>query len=170
VQKNLESFIPYILGVVFLDIDVLGKIFLTQRNHRRYFTHHPLFWLVMTFIFVVASASPLFWLSIGCLVHVVPDLLDWGVPIFPFRDLPLSPHILPDLDEKSTENDFSTVYWQNSFLRSLEGILFLSTLIILLSFPGPILFATILLGLPVYILSFLDFVLHYSPRGKKSSE
>lgn len=162
-QVYFVNFCSFLIGTVFLDIDFLGKLFFHQKNHRRYITHYPLFWLIIGVLSYLFSLSELFWFSCGALTHLLTDFIDWGIPLAPTSSAELLPHILVLQLDTTNEKVFSRIYWSNNSMKRLEIIFFIFAVIGAFLLPEIFLILFLILGCIVYPLSLWDY-----HRGKSS--
>jgi hypothetical protein len=120
------------MSIIFLDIDIIGKNFVSEKNHRRYITHSPVFWAIVFVISYLFSFEVLFWLSFGCFLHIILDILDWGIPYLPTKNSSLLPHLLHVKPTMNSENDFSDIYWSNINILRLEQLFFFVSILIII--------------------------------------
>ena len=72
--------LAFIIGSIIPDIDIVLAYY-QNKNHRHIFLHFPLFWLSLSFFFLLIK-SPFFWVSLGGFFHLVIDLIDWEIFFF----------------------------------------------------------------------------------------
>jgi hypothetical protein len=119
------------MAIVFLDIDIIGKKIFSEKNHRRYITHSPIFWVVVMIISYLFSIEVFFWIGLGSFSHLVLDILDWGIPYLPTKYSGLFPHLLQVKSTFNSEKDFSYIYWNNIIILRLEQLFFLASILII---------------------------------------
>lgn len=69
-----------LIGSVLPDADFIVA-FLVKKNHRSFFTHYPIVWVLATVVSSLFS-SILFWFFLAGLIHTVVDVVDWDVFIY----------------------------------------------------------------------------------------
>ena len=157
------NFSLFLTGAICLDIDLLAKRVLHQKNHRRYLTHYPIFWFIIGIISYTFSLSELFYLSCGALTHLLTDFIDWGIPLAPTSSAKVLPHILHVPQEIMEEKYFSSIYWSNKVMKILEILFFIFALGVSLLLPEIFFVLFMTLGCVIYPLSLWDY-----HRGKLS--
>jgi hypothetical protein len=160
---SIENTFFLMTSTIFLDIDIIGSRLFSEKNHRRYFTHSPIFWGIILVIGFLLSFDNIFWFGFGCFLHILLDILDWGIPYLPTKNSSLLPHILQVENNSISERDFSEIYWSNHTILRLEQLFFFVSLLIifvLFIFNTYISFMFLLVSffLLTSIISILDFV------------
>ena len=90
-----------IVGSIVPDLDFLIG-FIMKKNHRLLVTHTPFFWcallLVSLLLLMMVPQIAIFGLifSVGALLHVLIDSVDWGVMLFYPLKRTLNPHVLEE--------------------------------------------------------------------------
>lgn len=116
-----------VCGSVFIDGDILLKIFFKERNHRRYVTHSILFWFILGVIFYLSKVYYLYFFTIGVMFHLLLDLVDWGLPLIPhLPNQKLTPHLLKRDDDENRKKAYINIYWKNKIILLIEIILLIS--------------------------------------------
>ncbi|MHA1984879.1 MAG: hypothetical protein ACW967_11020, partial [Candidatus Hodarchaeales archaeon] len=100
--------------------------------HRRYITHSPVFWVIIVLISYVFSFEIVFWFGFGCFLHLILDIIDWGIPYLPTKNSRLIPHLLLVKSTMNSEKDFSVIYWRNINILRLEQLFFLTSIFIII--------------------------------------
>ncbi|OLS22723.1 MAG: hypothetical protein HeimC3_29970 [Candidatus Heimdallarchaeota archaeon LC_3] len=140
----------FITAVIVLDLDYLGKFIFVEQNHRRYLSHSPVLWSLILIGAFFFQNNLLFWISLGFLVHVLVDTIDWGIFLLPTKNARITPHLLEVHESMKIEKDFSRVYWNNKVIFSIEVTLFLITTFV-------IIYLTIL-SINFYLLVYLSAI------------
>lgn len=148
-------------GVLFLSGSLLldGDFFISKKlfkiaNHREFLTHSVLFYIILIILCLITHFV-LFWLFLGALYHLFFDLLDWGLPLIPFRhNTYFTPHLL-EVPTKLDEVYFFKTYFNNKIIFISE-LLFLLGFIVSLAFL-PVDFIILLLLIEILVISEFTF-------------
>ena len=129
-----EAFILFIIGNILPDIDILMGFYL-KTNHRTFITHYISFYLFMAILSYMFLPT-FFWLVLGGIVHVLIDIIDWGVyPLAPFSNHKISLFDL-DYNEISSSKTFLGYlknYYNTSSIIKTEVVVVLISIVVILA-------------------------------------
>ena len=131
---QLQGFL-FLLGSLLLDNDYhISKRIFKQANHRDFITHSILFYLILIPLCFLGHLE-IIWLFIGAFFHLSFDLLDWGLPLLPFRpNTYITPHLLT-VPSQIDEIYFFKTYFGNKIILLVEIVLFIGLILSLAFLP-----------------------------------
>jgi len=133
---------------VFIDLDIIMTFYSEEKNHRKFLTHTPIFWIAILSPLLLFSEKALFAI-LAVILHIFLDYLDWGIMLFyPLSDRFYGGIIRTDFpDQKLSKPEieiYIEAYIQNKKIMNLEKILGVLLFLSLLAFAQNLLWLLIL--------------------------
>ncbi|MHA1448630.1 MAG: metal-dependent hydrolase [Candidatus Hodarchaeales archaeon] len=116
----------FLIGAIAPDIDFAVTLF-TKGNHRDLLTHSFFLWLILIIVGSITGFFQLTIFSTGALLHLLLDLVDWGLrPFQPFSKVKTTGFLTPK-PEYITYKDFIKTYYRSKPVQIIDILLILSS-------------------------------------------
>ena len=125
VKLSMVDWLLFLGGTIGIDLDYLLRFVFKEQNHRKYWTHSPIFWVILLILVYFLRISWIFWAVAGILLHLLLDIIDWGLYLSPYNKNALFPYLFRAYPKLSSEKEFSFYYWRNPAIVTIEGFLFI---------------------------------------------
>lgn len=168
-------FLTFVASSVLIDLDILISPFIKEKNHRLYFTHSIIIWLVLSIIFAGLSITSIkifdyfLFFCLGIVMHLSLDFIDWGLPLFPSKkENKIYLGILND--EEITDFSmgyFIKKYWKSKTIITIEIILLI--LSVLGWIVGPLEFRIGIGVIGVFVYSYFIYEMIVFFKERKST-